>query len=177
MEPTEKQLTANRANAAKSTGPRTVIGKRNSSRNGLKHGILSNAVLLDGESRATFVAIYTELEHDLRPADVNERILVQTMALAHWRRLRACTLETAGINHEQRRQPVDETDQHPLTRTIKAIRAGTGETGSLAIIGRYETRFDTQYNRALDRFLRVRAQKRTVPDEPSDLLETKGSAQ
>ena len=39
----EKQLAANRANAAKSTGPTSIAGKANSSRNSYKHGLDSSA--------------------------------------------------------------------------------------------------------------------------------------
>jgi hypothetical protein len=36
---TEKQIAANRANARRSTGPRTALGKLTSSRNALRHGL------------------------------------------------------------------------------------------------------------------------------------------
>jgi hypothetical protein len=36
---TEKQIAANRANARRSTGPRTALGKLKSSRNALRHGL------------------------------------------------------------------------------------------------------------------------------------------
>ena len=35
----EKQIAANRANALRSTGPRTAVGKRRSSRNAFRHGL------------------------------------------------------------------------------------------------------------------------------------------
>ena len=41
MSISQKQLLANQANAQKSTGPRTPLGKFRSSRNGLKHGLYS----------------------------------------------------------------------------------------------------------------------------------------
>jgi hypothetical protein len=42
----EKQIAANRANAEKSTGPRTAAGKLKSSRNAFRHG-LSRLLLSD----------------------------------------------------------------------------------------------------------------------------------
>src|SRR5436190_19952220 len=35
----QRKLGANRRNAKKSTGPRTTVGKRNASRNALRHGL------------------------------------------------------------------------------------------------------------------------------------------
>ena len=46
----ERKLQANRANAKRSTGPRTEAGKAASCRNALKHGILSRAVDLPLET-------------------------------------------------------------------------------------------------------------------------------
>ena len=46
----ERKLQANRANAKRSTGPRTERGKAASRRNALKHGILSRLVDLPNES-------------------------------------------------------------------------------------------------------------------------------
>ncbi len=46
----ERKLQANRANAKRSTGPRTEAGKAASCRNALKHGILSRAVDLSLET-------------------------------------------------------------------------------------------------------------------------------
>jgi hypothetical protein len=48
---TEKQITANRANAKKSTGPRTAGGKLKSSRNAFRHG-LSGPLLSDPKTSA-----------------------------------------------------------------------------------------------------------------------------
>ena len=42
---TEKQLTANRQNALKSTGPRTIDGKAKASKNAITHGLLGSEVL------------------------------------------------------------------------------------------------------------------------------------
>jgi hypothetical protein len=36
---TERQIAANRVNAKKSTGPKTVVGKQRSSRNAVRHGL------------------------------------------------------------------------------------------------------------------------------------------
>ena len=53
----EKQLEANRANALKSTGPRTDEGKQASSRNAVKHGLLSTEVVMFHESKEDYEAV------------------------------------------------------------------------------------------------------------------------
>ena len=57
---TEKQIAANRANAKRSTGPRTTAGKIRSSRNAYRHG-LSGSVPLDHSSVAKVSLIAREL--------------------------------------------------------------------------------------------------------------------
>jgi hypothetical protein len=50
---TEKQLAANRANAKRSTGPKTKRGRHASSRNALRHGLsclLDETVLIDADN-------------------------------------------------------------------------------------------------------------------------------
>ena len=53
---TEKQITANRANAKRSTGPKTARGKMVSSRNAYRHG-LSGPLSLDCNTSAKIEAI------------------------------------------------------------------------------------------------------------------------
>jgi hypothetical protein len=61
---TEKQIRANRANAQRSTGPRTAAGKLISSRNAYRHG-LSRPMPLDLPSAAevNFIALELAGEH------------------------------------------------------------------------------------------------------------------
>ncbi len=48
------QSLANQLNALRSTGPRTVTGKAQSSVNARKHGILSRQLIIEGESAEDF---------------------------------------------------------------------------------------------------------------------------
>ena len=54
MTVTPKKLAANRANAKKSTGPRTAAGKEKCSKNPVTHGIFCNDIVLPGEDAAIF---------------------------------------------------------------------------------------------------------------------------
>jgi hypothetical protein len=81
----QAQLTANRANAQLSTGPKTEDGKAKSSQNALRHGLTGQTVLLPYESEADYQAhqaIYLEIH---QPVTDQEYQLFQSIADAHWR--------------------------------------------------------------------------------------------
>ena len=65
MKSTDKQIAANRRNAAHSTGPRTESGKAIACRNSLKHGLLASEIVIDAgegaESQAEFNAVLSDL--------------------------------------------------------------------------------------------------------------------
>jgi hypothetical protein len=72
---TEKQIAANRANAKRSTGPKTAAGKRRSSRNAFRHG-LSGPLPDDSLTMAATGAIVSVLSNSSGEQDEN------TMAFA-----------------------------------------------------------------------------------------------
>jgi hypothetical protein len=97
----ERKIVANRKNALRSTGPKTLRGKRNVSRNAIKHGILAREVVLtagDGEeSQEDFDALIEDLENYYQPVGVVEELLVQAIAAALWRKARILRAESGEI--------------------------------------------------------------------------------
>ena len=61
----EKKAEANRRNALKSTGPRTPEGKAAVRLNALKHGLLSQAVLLPGEDEEALERVMNSIRNGL----------------------------------------------------------------------------------------------------------------
>jgi hypothetical protein len=61
----ERKLSANRANAQKSTGPRTPEGKRRVARNAVKHGILAREVFIGEGDGAEREEDFSELQAGL----------------------------------------------------------------------------------------------------------------
>ena len=53
----QRQLSANRRNSQKSTGPRSVGGKSRSSQNALVHGLTADGCLLPGEDADAFYTL------------------------------------------------------------------------------------------------------------------------
>ena len=83
-----RKLLANRANARRSTGPRTREGKQRSRRNATTHGLFCQDVVLPGECERTFLAMRRQMIARLRPRDVVELLVVERFASAAWRLLR-----------------------------------------------------------------------------------------
>jgi hypothetical protein len=116
----EKKLATNRANAKKSTGPVSIVSRRNSSRNSTRHGILADVVLLEGESRDRFIALVNSFVIEFQPATPTEETMVQKIAVAHWRQMRIWAMDSAGINHEMHLQAESMTTETAATRAIEA---------------------------------------------------------
>ncbi len=83
----------NRANAQKSTGPKTEAGKASSRRNGLKSGRHSqfidysnstNPVLLPGESMVDYSRVLDALMAKLGPRDHAEKEVIYRLAASQW---------------------------------------------------------------------------------------------
>ena len=81
---TPAQVTANRANAQLSTGPRSVEGKASSSRNALKFGIHAQSLVIPGEDPEELEALARDYERDLRPTGPVESAVVQTLVHSDW---------------------------------------------------------------------------------------------
>ena len=95
-----KKIEANKQNAKLSTGPRTSEGKRRSSRNSLKHGLLvSDLVIRAGglEDQAEFDALLFGLRDHWQPANLAEDLTVQEIAASYWRTRRAYRFESGDI--------------------------------------------------------------------------------
>jgi hypothetical protein len=92
MTVTPKKLAANRANAKKSTGPRTPAGKSRSSMNALKHGLFSARIVLPHEDSAEFLKTRERMLRKLKPLDLAETMLCEAMIYLAWRTSRLARL-------------------------------------------------------------------------------------
>jgi hypothetical protein len=82
---TDKQIAANRRNAARSTGPKTEAGKAIIARNAVSHGLLSRRTLLVGESKAELTALGKALRARLAPVGEVEALLADQIIASAWR--------------------------------------------------------------------------------------------
>jgi len=90
---TERKNIANRKNSEQSSGPRTLTGKKHSSRNAVKHGFFSrNPSLSDGE-KEEFENLVAQLDKDLSPKTTLESLALRDIAWCMWRCRVALVLE------------------------------------------------------------------------------------
>ena len=92
----EARIAANRANAQRSTGPRTPEGKRASSRNAVRHGLLAREPVLGDEDRGLFEVFWEEVRTGLDPVGGLETALTDRVAGLLWRLQRLGIIE-AGL--------------------------------------------------------------------------------
>src|SRR4051794_19489271 len=101
----ELRLRANRANAARSTGPVTPEGKAYASRNALRHGFLAKQILAGTEPPAAFREVFDLFAARWSPVDDIEIGMLEEMAAAYWRLRRAWAMETEMLRAAIETQP------------------------------------------------------------------------
>ena len=118
---TPAQMAANRANAQRSTGPKTIEGKETARRNALKHGMTGAGVVIPGEDEHEVAVRVAALEAQLVPeGDVLAALLVRQVAVASIRIERAFRHET-GLAAERMRKAADVFDDERLTRAQQIL--------------------------------------------------------
>jgi hypothetical protein len=94
---TAAQVRANRANARKSTGPRTAEGKERASQNAVKHGLLAREAVIAGEDPEEFESYREGMLADLAPVGPVEAMLAERVVGLSWRLRRAERLQNEAF--------------------------------------------------------------------------------
>ena len=150
-----EQLAANRANATHSTGPATADGKAISARNRTTHGFRSSTVLLPGDDPAEYNELLAELEaHFGEPRDISESRFICEMADAEWRLRRVRVHMESAIARHMETLSADHAELEGTDLQSLAMET-LGQTGcSYGTWLRYESKFERQYERANNAWLR-----------------------
>jgi hypothetical protein len=181
----EKQLAANRANARRSTGPRSAGGKARSAQNSRKHGFAAadytvvriEDVQAVANLKADLVAVY-------RPVNSQELFALERMAIAQHSLLVAARLEaglfTRGLNEvlhpcgpELKLMTAALTDDVQVTIAQNrnyALAEGFHLTAlqgnAWTLFLRYQAQAERHYRRAVEEFERLKALRDDLPNEP-----------
>lgn len=97
-----EKIAANRRNALRSTGPRTVAGSRASSMNATRHGLsATRVVVIQGvENEAEYEALVADVIADLKPQGAVESLLAERVAVIFWRLRRVLRFETESLSQQ-----------------------------------------------------------------------------
>jgi hypothetical protein len=169
----DAQKRAARENGAKSRGPKTPEGKRRSSRNSLRHGLLAKSLLTDLEDFNSFADLHARITAAFQPEDDVARMFVENMVAARWRSHRLYNIESAGLQKETHAQ-IDAghidlekdpslTPRDCLAQAFNAL--ATHSTPAVLHIDRYESRYDRQFSRNVAMLMKWRDQKRKAQKE------------
>ena len=181
----DAQIDANRRNALKCTGPKTLAGKSKSRLNALWHGAFASDLVLPGEDAEAFHSLETQFRDFYQPASQAEEFLVNRMVLAAWRLQRLAAME----NRVLRVQAGRCSDDADLLRSVKAlvhdieededtepeppvledplasawIRDANG-ANAMVKLARYQVALERSFYRALHVLRTLRAEQSVGPD-------------
>jgi len=160
-----RRVLASRANGARSRGPVTPEGKKRSSINAIRHGLLANCIVLECEDPENFRALLQQHIDRLQPADEMEFGMIEEMVSAYWRMRRGWAIETRTIDKAM----ASQTTGDALDRLVAATSGSTAGDANPLLLHRYETRLHMMYQRALHNLLLLRSAG--IPNEPNPISE------
>lgn len=175
---TPAKVAANRRNAVRSTGPRTPEGKASSSRNALRHGLLSREVLLPKERGEDLASFAERLRSELRPVGELEDLLVDRILSSAWRLRRVLAVEaglfappppaksasTLALERMARGYAEDE-EPRELT-TADHFHEDAFGADAFPKLSRYEAGIERALFRALHELQRLQASRAGAPVPP-----------
>jgi len=170
------RASVNKANAQKSTGPRTDAGKQRSKLNALRHGLTGHTIVLPTEDHSAYQRHTHGLFDHFHPAGALEQQLVQTLADTSWRLNRVAALETnlfsLGITENENRVLANHPEAEAALAMALTFRENVHAFTNLGIYGQ---RLARQFEQTLAQLREIQAERRQhehdALDRAADLLE------
>jgi hypothetical protein len=182
----QKRLAANRANAVRSTGPRTAEGKTRSAQNARRHGFTAATfAVLRIEDVHELETLRAEAIHVYQPVNSEELFAVERMALCKLSIFRAARLE-GGMFSDILNNSLNDNNITPFVsldpcleanpkinqEQIRAFALANGfnrmmrGANGFSLLLRYQTLAERQYRRAVEEFERLKRLRPELPNEP-----------
>ncbi len=153
--PTDAQILANRLNAQKSTGPRTLEGKAAVSQNAVKHGLSAEQNVISSENPAEFDQYREQLLDELSPLSPMESILAERIVTLSWRLKRAGRFQNQAIdalNADNKPSPLAKLAQSFFPKGLDRPLTEPSDLQDELTLGRLAVK-DFANARVLDRLL------------------------
>ena len=95
-----KKLEANRRNALKSSGPKSIEGKKQVSQNALKHGLNAEKFIVIGENIKELETFRDRMIAALKPAGIEQEVIAEKIIEIAIRLKRIKNIEAGVLNQE-----------------------------------------------------------------------------
>jgi hypothetical protein len=163
------QITANIANAQKSTGAKTEKGKHRTRLNAYRHGLTGQICLLTAEEHEAFDQHCTGIRESLAPVGALETELAQSIAEDHWRLKRARAIETGifaagvlgqlghpygGIREDPAQVPIDEA--------LSKAHTWIAKSENFQLLALYEQRIHRAIEKNMAQIRTLRAERQAA---------------
>ena len=136
---TKAQIAANRANAQRSTGPRTDDGKAKARLNALRHGLCAGIPVMADETDEEMQTLLDTLREEHQPVGASEEILVYKMAEHFFFGKRA---------------------SHLLAEQFDWADRGSDNVPKISLLLRYHTSSDRGYHKAFAELRKLQNERR-----------------
>jgi len=157
----ERQLRANRANAQKSTGPKTEEGKQRSRLNGMRHGITGQVSIMTDENRAAHDAFCNPIIKRLAPDGPLEMQIAHLIAQDHWRLNRIQAIED-GLYILGQSRPINQCDTGAPQADVALAEAMTfmRQSKEIALLTLYESRINRNIRKNLEQLRELQTERK-----------------
>src|SRR5579864_6177172 len=159
----------NKANAQKSTGPRTEAGKQRSKLNALRHGLTGHTIVLPSEDHAAYQRHSRSFLDEYQPQGATETQLVQSITDISWQLNRAAAVETnlfsLGITESEDRIRASHPDAETALAMALAYREHNRAFANIAI---YRQRLTREFERTLVLLRQIQAERREKEERQLD---------
>ena len=165
----ERQLEANRRNAAMSHGPITPEGRAAVRHNALKHGFTAAEIILPTvEEKTDFEQFRFSFEQEYNPVGPTEEVLLEDMVIARWRLSRIRKMEPGffakGLHSLKRTREENYSNLSGHAHLVHVLSDDALYTDTYGKMSRYEGRFERTFYKALKELQRLQALRATVSD-------------
>ena len=157
----DRKRAANRANAQKSTGPKSDQGKQAVRHNALQHGMyaVTTAVRLPIDDPKIFHALHCEWDRLYTPRDIEEHALLEAFVAAHWRYIRQLNIEnriyTAGLKSQDELRARGNSLQPDPSDPMACIAYAFRGLSSLDVCNRNIARLERSWLKLLDQLRKL----------------------
>jgi hypothetical protein len=163
------QITANIANAQKSTGARTEKGKHRTRLNAYRHGLTGQICLLTADEHEAFEQHCAGIRESLEPVGALELDLARSIAEDRWRLKRARAIETGifALGHLGQLGALatsdrDDPAQLPIDEALSRARTWVDKSENFQLLALYEQRIHRAIEKNMAQLRTLRAERQAV---------------